>query len=121
MRHCPGSPSGAAPSWPPGITAIVCAVVMGQPQLTRVGVLVAALPLLTAAVIGRSRYRLALVRTVNPQLVDGRPAGPGDAGADQRGPDAERRAACWRTRCPTCSAPGPGSCWRASATAGGAT
>ena len=52
-----------------GITAIVCAVVMGQDQLVRVGVLVAALPLLAAALIGRSRYRLALVRTVNPQLV----------------------------------------------------
>ena len=58
-----------------GITAIVCAVILGQPALTRVGVLVAALPLVTAFVIGRSRYRLALVRTVNPQLVTaGQPA-----------------------------------------------
>ena len=31
-----------------GITAIVCAVVLGQHALTRVGVLVAALPLVTA-------------------------------------------------------------------------
>ena len=52
-----------------GITAVVCAVVMGQDQLIRVGVLVAALPLLAALLIGRSRYRLALIRTVNPQLV----------------------------------------------------
>jgi uncharacterized protein (DUF58 family) len=52
-----------------GVTAIVCAIILGQPELTRVGVLVVALPLITAAVIGRSRYRLALVRTVNPQLV----------------------------------------------------
>jgi len=52
-----------------GVTAIVCAIIMGQPELTRVGVLVLALPLITAAVIGRGRYRLALVRTVNPQLV----------------------------------------------------
>lgn len=58
-----------------GVTAIVCAVILGQPALTRVGVLVLALPLVTAAVIGRSRYRLALVRTVNPQLVTaGQPA-----------------------------------------------
>jgi uncharacterized protein (DUF58 family) len=58
-----------------GVTAIVCAVLLGQPALTRVGVLVCALPLVTAAVIGRSRYKLALVRTVNPQLVSsGQPA-----------------------------------------------
>ncbi|WP_432478744.1 DUF58 domain-containing protein [Nocardioides sp. GXQ0305] len=58
-----------------GITAVACAVVMGQDQLVRVGVLVAVLPLLAAALIGRSRYRLALVRTVNPQLVSaGSPA-----------------------------------------------
>ncbi len=58
-----------------GITAVACAVVMGQDQLVRVGALVAVLPLLAAALIGRSRYRLALVRTVNPQLVSaGSPA-----------------------------------------------
>ncbi|WP_205474638.1 DUF58 domain-containing protein [Nocardioides sp. SYSU D00038] len=52
-----------------GATAIVCAILLGQPALTRVGVLVLALPLLTAAVLGRSRYRLALVRSVTPQVV----------------------------------------------------
>lgn len=52
-----------------GVTAVVCAVVMGQPTLTRVGILLVALPLLTAFLVGRSRYRLALVRTVTPQLV----------------------------------------------------
>nr|WP_246416028.1 DUF58 domain-containing protein [Nocardioides luti] len=58
-----------------GVTAVLCAVVLGQPALTRVGVLVLALPLVTAFVIGRSRYRLALVRTVTPQLVAaGQPA-----------------------------------------------
>ena len=37
--------------------------------------LVLALPLVTAALLGRSRYRLALVRTVDPQLVAaGQPA-----------------------------------------------
>ena len=34
---------------------------MGQDQLIRVGVLVAALPLLAALLIGRSRYRLSQV------------------------------------------------------------
>ncbi len=58
-----------------GVTAVVCAVLLGQPSLTRVGVLVLALPLVTAAFVGRSRYRLALVRTVHPQLVAaGQPA-----------------------------------------------
>ena len=58
-----------------GTTAVVCAVLLGQPALTRVGILVLALPLVTAAFLGRSRYRLALVRTVSPQLVAaGQPA-----------------------------------------------
>lgn len=58
-----------------GVTAIVCAVLLGQDELTRVGVLVLALPLVAAAVIARNRYRLALVRTVTPQLVAaGQPA-----------------------------------------------
>ncbi len=52
-----------------GVTAIVCAVVLGQPALNRVGILVLSLPLLTAFVLGRSRYRLALSRTVTPHLV----------------------------------------------------
>ncbi|MGZ4445080.1 MAG: DUF58 domain-containing protein [Nocardioides sp.] len=58
-----------------GVTAVVCAMLLGQPALTRVGVLVLSLPLVTAAVVARSRYRLALVRTVTPQLVAaGQPA-----------------------------------------------
>ena len=58
-----------------GITAVVCAILLGQPPLTRVGVLVLALPLVTAYCLGRSRYRLALVRSVAPQTVTaGQPA-----------------------------------------------
>lgn len=52
-----------------GITAVVCSIVLGQTALTRVGVLLVALPLLAALVIGRSRYRLAMTRIVSPQLV----------------------------------------------------
>ncbi|MGB0100114.1 MAG: DUF58 domain-containing protein [Nocardioides sp.] len=52
-----------------GITAIACAVVLDQTALSRVGILVLVLPLLTAWVVGRNRYRLALVRTATPQLV----------------------------------------------------
>jgi uncharacterized protein (DUF58 family) len=58
-----------------GVTAIVCAVLLGESSLSRIGVLVLALPLVTALFIGRGRYRLALVRTVTPQLVSaGQPA-----------------------------------------------
>ena len=58
-----------------GTTAVVCAVLLGQDALTRVGVLLVALPLITAYLVGRSRYRLALVRTISPQLVTaGQPA-----------------------------------------------
>lgn len=58
-----------------GLTAVVCAVLLDQAPLSRIGVLVAALPLLTVAATARSRYRLALVRTLSPQLVmAGQPA-----------------------------------------------
>jgi uncharacterized protein (DUF58 family) len=58
-----------------GVTAITCAIVLDQSELTRVGVLVLSLPLITAWVVGRNRYRLALIRTVTPQLVAaGQPA-----------------------------------------------
>ncbi len=58
-----------------GITAVVCAVLLGQSDLVRVGVLVALLPLLAAWVISRGRYRLSLVRSVSPPMVSvGQPA-----------------------------------------------
>ena len=58
-----------------GTTAVVCAMILDQSALTRVGVLILTLPLITAWVVGRNRYRLALVRTVTPQLVAaGQPA-----------------------------------------------
>lgn len=52
-----------------GGAAAVCAVVLGQQDLLRVAVLLAALPLGCAIVLGRSRYRLALTRTITPQRV----------------------------------------------------
>ena len=58
-----------------GVTAVVCSVLLGQTALTRVGILLVTLPLLTAFFVGRSRYKLALVRTVHPQIVPaGQPA-----------------------------------------------
>jgi len=58
-----------------GITLTVASMLLGQSSLVRVGLLLCALPLITAAWMARSRYRLALVRTVSPQLVAaGQPA-----------------------------------------------
>ena len=58
-----------------GITAICCAVLLGQTTLTRIGVLVVTLPLVSAFVIGRRRYALSATRTVHPRLVSaGQPA-----------------------------------------------
>jgi len=49
-----------------GATAFVCAFFLDQPDLLRVGVLLLALPLVTAFVVGRTRYRLGLVRAISP-------------------------------------------------------
>ncbi len=49
--------------------AALCAVVLGQQDLLRVAVLLVALPLGCAIALGRSRYRLALTRTITPNRV----------------------------------------------------
>ncbi|UMG92099.1 DUF58 domain-containing protein [Nocardioides sp. TF02-7] len=58
-----------------GVTTIVCAMLLGQTSLTRIGVLVLTLPLVAAFVIGRRRPALAVGRAVHPRLVTaGQPA-----------------------------------------------
>lgn len=58
-----------------GVTAVVCAVLLGQPGLSRIGVLLIVLPLLVAVVVARSGYRLGLTRSVLPGVVPaGQPA-----------------------------------------------
>jgi uncharacterized protein (DUF58 family) len=52
-----------------GATALACAVVLGQDDLVRVGALLVLLPLIAAFVVGRSRYRLGLFRSVSPAQV----------------------------------------------------
>src|SRR4051812_31468165 len=44
----------------------VSAVILGEKDLLRVAVLLAALPLLAAAYVGRSRYKLACTRSLDP-------------------------------------------------------
>ncbi|MGN6129604.1 MAG: DUF58 domain-containing protein [Nocardioidaceae bacterium] len=52
-----------------GGTALLCAVVLGQGALLRVGALLVLTPLMTAFFLGRSRYRLGLVRSLQPTQV----------------------------------------------------
>jgi uncharacterized protein (DUF58 family) len=46
--------------------AAISAVVLGEKDLLRVAILLAALPLLAAAYVGRSRYKLACTRSLEP-------------------------------------------------------
>lgn len=55
-----------------GIAAAICAYVLGQSDLLRVGLLLAVLPLVCAAVLYRTRYRVAGSRRLSPARV---PAG----------------------------------------------
>ncbi|MBD0708494.1 MULTISPECIES: DUF58 domain-containing protein [unclassified Streptomyces] len=53
-----------------GVAAAVCAYVLGQADLLRVGLLLASLPLLCALVLHRTRYRVATSRRLTPQRVE---------------------------------------------------
>ena len=75
-----------------GITAIVSAVVMGQDQLVRVGVLVAVLPLLAAAADRPLALPARPGADRQPAAGECRVAGHGDADAQQRGSQAQRAA-----------------------------
>jgi uncharacterized protein (DUF58 family) len=52
-----------------GLTAAVCAILLGQRDLLRVGVLLSALPLVSLAVANRTRYRLECTRRLEPPRV----------------------------------------------------
>jgi uncharacterized protein (DUF58 family) len=52
-----------------GITALFCGIALGQIALSRVGLLLVVLPVASALLIGLSRYRLSLVRLVEPRQV----------------------------------------------------
>ena len=52
-----------------GGAAALCAIVLGQDDLLRIGALLLLLPVVSAFFLGRSRYRLGLVRTVTPNHV----------------------------------------------------
>jgi uncharacterized protein (DUF58 family) len=52
-----------------GIAACACGLVLGEADLLRVGVFLCALPLATAVVVARTRYRLACTRRIEPPRV----------------------------------------------------
>ncbi len=52
-----------------GITATLCAIVLGQQDLLRVGLLLITLPIITAIVANRSRYLLSCTREITPARV----------------------------------------------------
>ena len=49
-----------------GVAAIACGALIPEPDLVRIGVLLLALPVLSAFGAGRARYRLSCVRSVSP-------------------------------------------------------
>ena len=58
-----------------GLTAVICAVVLGLDDLARVGFLLLALPLLATGAVTRGRHRLGLSRVITPARVSaGHPA-----------------------------------------------
>jgi uncharacterized protein (DUF58 family) len=52
-----------------GVTASLCALLLGQKDLLRVGILLIALPLVAALVVGRTRLRLQVHRSLAPDQV----------------------------------------------------
>jgi uncharacterized protein (DUF58 family) len=58
-----------------GVAAVGCGLLIPEPDLVRIGLLLLALPVLSAFGAGRARYRLSCVRTVSPpRLPAGQPA-----------------------------------------------
>src|SRR5215475_7638755 len=49
-----------------GAAAVICGLLIPEPDLVRIGALLLALPLLSAFGAGRARYRLSCVRAVSP-------------------------------------------------------
>ncbi len=49
-----------------GVTAVLCAFILGERDLLRAGLLIIALPMLSALVVSRTRYRLTCKRRLTP-------------------------------------------------------
>ncbi|MBV9291890.1 MAG: DUF58 domain-containing protein, partial [Frankiales bacterium] len=58
-----------------GFAAVVCAIVLGEVNLLRIGLFLLALPLIAYAMVARTRYRLTCTRRLDPVRTHaGRPA-----------------------------------------------
>ncbi|MDF5756852.1 DUF58 domain-containing protein [Spongiactinospora sp. TRM90649] len=53
-----------------GIAALLCAVLLGEHDLLRIGILIVTLPLLAALVVARTRYRLSCARRLDPNRAE---------------------------------------------------
>ena len=53
-----------------GVSAVVCALVLGQSDLLRVGVLLVILPIVCAIVLSRRHFRVSCTRTLVPHRVE---------------------------------------------------
>jgi len=53
-----------------GVAALLCAFFLGESDLLRIAVLIMAMPLLSAMVVARTRYRLACARRLDPGRVE---------------------------------------------------
>jgi len=52
-----------------GIAACLCGFVLSETDLLRVGIFLCALPIATAVVVARTRYRLSCLRRIEPQRI----------------------------------------------------
>ncbi|MGI5490649.1 DUF58 domain-containing protein [Microtetraspora malaysiensis] len=53
-----------------GAAALLCALILGEQDLLRIAVLVIAMPLISAMVVARTRYRLTCARRLDPARVE---------------------------------------------------
>ncbi|MFI5098992.1 MAG: hypothetical protein ACHQE5_00510 [Actinomycetes bacterium] len=103
-----------------GGASALCALLFGQRDLLRIAVLVAALPLVSAVVVSRTRYRIASSRRLEPARA---PVGS-DARVVLRLENVSRLPTgllLLEDRIPYVLGRGRGSCWTASSRAAPAT
>jgi uncharacterized protein (DUF58 family) len=67
VKRCAGSPRAAL--FAAAGAAAVPALILGEKDLLRIAILLGVLPLLAAAYVGRSRYKLACSRSLQPHRV----------------------------------------------------
>ncbi|MFD0637656.1 hypothetical protein ACFQ9X_44930 [Catenulispora yoronensis] len=92
-----------------GLAAMACGMLFDYKVLLRVGAMLALLPLISIMVLARTRYRVSCRRALEP-AGSGSARRPGCTCGWKTSPGCPPARCWWRTGCPTCWAPGPGSC-----------